>query len=167
MKIDSDCIGAKLNGTASKDDRAWDYTGGDQNQYSYRTWKPDSSLSPNQDALLVSSKIDFTHGGVDDHTVLLLVFDRTGALIQAEADMQLNLVEKKHGMYKTSIKTVGSGVVTGTQAQITSAIFDALTAGLFGLDEDKYDVSGDHSPADFPNMVKVNMDIFAGCVQKD
>jgi hypothetical protein len=167
MRIDTDCIGSKLGATDAKNGQAWEYQGGDNDQFSFRTWKPDSSFTPNKGALLVSSKIDFNHGGIDDHTLIMLTFNQDCTLIEAEADMQLNLVEKTHEITKKEKKTIKSGIVTGSQEQITNEIYNSLTAGLFELDGKKYVMSGDASPAEFPNVVKANIDIFASCITDD
>lgn len=69
----------------------YEYEDSDGDQAQYRSWHMETSLMKQNQGLIVSTKIDHIRGGVekDDHIILICGFNAAGALVVAQASVQI------------------------------------------------------------------------------
>lgn len=69
----------------------YEFEDSDGDQAQYRSWHMETSLMKQDQGLVVSTKIDHIRGGVekDDHIILICGFNGAGALVVAQASVQI------------------------------------------------------------------------------
>jgi hypothetical protein len=147
-------MGAQLGGWTKKGGTAAEYKSADSN---YRTYKPTLS-SPPGGGLFTTTKIDHIRGGAkDDHNQLEMEFDLYGQLISVRSVMTIQGTPQ----FDTGLVKAAGALYNDQAAQIAEVaakIVNSLASFVTDLNEHG-------GRANFPAIVRHNLNIIAGCVE--
>lgn len=142
----------------------WSDHGGQAARYensdsNYRTWRPEATGTPDG-GLFVSTKIDHIRGGLqDDHNQLEMEFDSEGQLLTVRSVIDFaGTPQFDTGLIRAAGEL--DSEKTGKIAELSAKLANSLIKFFEDLGE-----SGGR--ANFPAVVRHNLNVIAACVEKD